>query len=188
MLKGLKTLLFLGSIVAFSIAFVDSAQAAKRLTEDMVRGFIEETTTLTDIQNENFDPDTVKTYLERHLHKNARFKSTMSYSIPGHDKQENSISLDKEKYIASITDSPKAVGGYDREIEILDIRISKDGGNATVTTKSTESGYINVSAEQQVPMEGVSTCNQIIVMSKKNVIQMYSAQCTTEVEFTDTEL
>lgn len=184
MTKKVKTLLITGAIGVLSIGLSLPSFAADRLTEDMIREFIQETTRVTASQEDSFDENEIRDYLERHLHEHARFKTTMRYTIPGHDEQKSSMSLKKEEYIDSILKSPTAVGGYDHEIEITDIRIAKDGGNATVTTESQESGEINITADQQVPMEGVSTCNQIIIMNSNNVIQMYSAQCITDVQFT----
>lgn len=184
MINGFIKITAFGLIFLFSTSFTTTAQAEGRLTDEIIRNFIQETTDITASQDHGFDSEYIREYLERHLHKQSRFKSTVKYSIPGHDAQKNSLSLNKEDYIDSVLKAPKTLGEYDQEVEILNIRIAKDGGNATVTTKSKESGSLNVSADQQVPMEGISTCNQIIVMDKSNVIQMYSAQCTTEVEFT----
>lgn len=184
MIYGFNKTLALGLIFLFLGFFTTKVQASGRLTDEMIRNFIQETTDITASQDNVFDSGYIRDYLERHLHKHSRFKSTVQYSIPGHDAQKNSLSLNKKDYIDSVLKASKTMGVYDHEIEIIDIRIAKDGGNATVTTKNIESGSLNVSADQQVPMEGVSTCNQIIIINKSNIIQLYSAQCTTKVEFT----
>jgi len=176
----------LAGFTVFSLILMTASThaMAERLTEDNVSDFIQETSRLTAAQYaEDFDKDAVRDYLDKHLHEDARFKSTMSYAIPGHDAQRNAISLDKKKYIESIMDAPKALGGYDIDIEITDIRIAKDGANAIVQTRSREQGTMEVPGAGAVPMEGVSNCNQVLVMSKRDVIQMYSAQCQTDIQF-----
>jgi hypothetical protein len=80
--------------------------------------------------------------------------------------------------------APKAVTDYNNTIKIENILISDDGTKATVRTKSKETGTMKVSETQEIPIEGVSKCNQILVL-EKNTIKMFSAQCVTDVEFLD---
>ncbi|MCK5285045.1 MAG: hypothetical protein KAJ86_05605 [Alphaproteobacteria bacterium] len=99
------------------------------------------------------------------------------------------MSLNKKDFIKSIEDGSKAISDYENEIKIKTIKISKNGKRATVQTEGLETGIMPVSAyditTQNIPIKGISKCNQIISLSKKGIIQMHSAQCITEITFFD---
>ena len=163
----------------------------KALSTVNVTQFIKKTSKITSGQATNMTPEKMQKYLEAHLDKNARFKSTMKYNMPNMPTQESALSLNKKKFIASISEGQKSIDDYVVEIEILSIDISEDGRNAIVQTQSTETGTMPISppgmATKDVPIEGSSVCNQVIGLSKKNVIQMVSAQCETTINFESLE-
>jgi hypothetical protein len=75
---------------------------------------------------------------------------------------------------------------YQAQIDIQKIRISSDKRKATVTITSQESGMMNIRAQgmnERVPMQGNSTCLQILMLSEENILQVYSANCSTELSF-----
>jgi hypothetical protein len=171
-------------VMALALLLPQFAYADNVLTKGSIKSFITESSKMTSMSNKMAPQEDIDAFLKKHLHKKSRFKSTMKYTIPGFPPQKNSMSLDKDEYIESIMQAPKAVTDYNNTIKIENILISDDGTKATVRTKSKETGTMKVSETQEIPIEGVSKCNQILVL-EKNTIKMFSAQCVTDVEFLD---
>ena len=166
------------------------AQAQHRadtLNEDNITEFLQDISDQTSGNGLESSPDSIKTFLQRHLHKNARFKSKMEYNIPGQPTQQKSMSLDKQQFINNTGAGSNALDGYESEVEIVDIRLSGDKTKATVKTNGFESGYIEVDDGNgymaEVPMNGISSCTQIIMLNDNHVIQLYHANCETTINF-----
>ncbi len=162
-------------------------ESYKKLTQDNIRQFIIKTTEITSGMDYNLSTDDIIAYLELHIHKKAHFKTIMKYKIPGQPDQETALKLKKKTFIESVKQGSEALTDYESKIEVKKINISRDGKKATVQTQSHESGYMPISADgidtELIPVEGFSNCNQIIMLSKKGIIQMYSANCTTTMSF-----
>ncbi|MGB4107260.1 MAG: hypothetical protein WBK55_05640 [Alphaproteobacteria bacterium] len=162
------------------------ALAEEKLTEDNIRAFVEKTTVITSGKESAMSGEEIAAYLDAHLHPDARFKSTMRYAIPGFDVQVKIMSVDKEDFIEGINHTASTMDNYESQIIISDIKISKDGRKATLKTKTHESGMMPVADEtgkDEVPVEGMSTCTQILMLSKEENIQMYNATCITDIQF-----
>ena len=119
-------------------------------------------------------------------YKKGYFKSAIKYNVPGFPSQENSMSLDKDQFIDSVLSGQQALQDYESSIDIQSIKISRDKTKATVQTRSTENGVMPIPSEsgsaEMIPVRGDSSCDQILMLEKK-IIQMYSANCTTEITF-----
>ena len=180
-IAGLVFLAGLGALAA-------QAQETVKFTEDTIRAFIEKTTAITSGKESGMSEKEIGKYLDMHLHPDARFKSTMRYAIPGYDAQEKTMSIGKDDFIEGVHQGENAMKDYESETDISDIKISQDGRAATLETTTRESGMMPVEDEgekKELPVEGVSSCTQILMLSDENVIQMYNATCTTEIEFKD---
>ncbi len=183
-----KASLFL-CVAAFSCAFlgpVSSAQANKKykqLNEEIVSDFIIQTTEIT---KSDRNIQVIKNYLKRHLDDDARFKSSMTYNIPGFPPKQSALALDKDDYISSIEESKDSLGDYSSAVQIDEIKISTDKRTATVFTTGAEEGVIEVpngSTTERIPINGFSKCMQIVRLSKKDIPQLYSANCETVMNF-----
>lgn len=162
------------------------AQNITKLTDENVREFIETTAAIMNGQHSDMTDEEIDAYLELHIESGARFKSTMRYTIPGYEVQEKIMSVNKDEFMRGINEASNSVDGYENQIQIDDISITDDGKKAIVKTRSHESGKMPVTdniEQAEVPIEGVSSCSQIITLNKKNVIQMYGATCVTDIEF-----
>jgi hypothetical protein len=172
----------------FSVSLIPSTQAgnAKKLTERDVRDFIIKTTKITNGDNRRISQEEVREYLGNHLHKEGFFKSIISYNIPGFPTQNNTLSLNKDQFTDSILNGQQTLEDYRTEVNVKNIRISKDGEKATVTTISREQGEMPVPGEggdtELISVEGQSTCSQILLLNDE-YIQMYSANCRTDINF-----
>jgi len=159
----------------------------KKLTEDNVTAFIEETTAMTSVQNVSKEDAKVRAYLDRHINAKARFKSSIIYNMPGLPQQEKTLSLKKSEYINQVKQGAGSIEHYHSEIEIGDIQISKNKKTASVDTVSTETGIMQIPLPdgtiEDVPIKGSSECFQVLKIGKKGYIEMYSANCKTVMEF-----
>ena len=174
---------FMALALCVSIA---PARAEEKLTEENIRAFVEKTTMITSGKESGMSGEEIGAYLDAHLHPSARFKSTMRYAIPGFDVQVKVMTVDKDDFIESIHQTGSAMDNYESQIIISDIKISKDGRKATLKTQTHESGKMPISDEtgqEEVPVEGMSSCTQILMLSKEEIIQMYNATCVTDIQF-----
>ena len=175
------------AIMEIAVQPAEAQQRVSKLTERAVEKFIRKTTNITKGRSGELDPAAIEKYLKNHLHKDAHFKTTMTYNIPGFPSQESSISLNKEDFINSVQEGAGSVQSYDNEIQIDSIKISNDQRVATIKTTSSETGTIQIGdgtgGAQDIPMIGISKCTQILKLSKKRVIQMHNAICKTEIQF-----
>lgn len=153
------------------------------LTDGNIRFFIEDISKITS-GNLGQSPERITTFLNRHLHKHARFKSTLKYNIPGFPPQATALALNKDEFIENIEAGSKALDNYQNDVRIVEIKISSDKRKATVFTEGYETGTMNAQG-QAIPVQGNSNCHQIVMLSKKGVIQMYNANCETTISFQD---
>jgi len=158
----------------------------KKLTNSNVKSFIESTTDITTGNSERLSTKKIQTYLDRHISNKARFKSVMKYNIPNMPPQEATLTLDKDEFMSSVNEGAEKITGYETLVEIKEIKIASSGEKAFVKTESTEYATMAVPSQsggsEDVPMEGVSECTQIISLNR-GTIQMYSANCITEINF-----
>ena len=87
----------------------------------------------------------------------------------------------------TINEGAEKIDGYETIVEIEELKIDSSGKKAFVKTVNTEYAIMPVPTEagvEHVPMEGVSNCRQILSLNR-GVIQMFSANCTTNVMFLD---
>lgn len=184
-----KTFFVTAIFIALTLGPASSRAEEKltKLTDQNITDFILKTTEITTGRNAELSTEQITDYLDQHVEKGARFKSTMKYNIPGYPAQETSMSLDKTDFIESVKKGAENVADYANEIKIESIKISTKGDKATVGTTSTESGMMPMSVDgvtsQMVPVDGSSSCTQILTL-EKGVIQMYGAQCVTIINFT----
>ena len=184
---ALKTFLLISCVAVTGVAALPARAEdhIKTLTEDNITAFIEKTTSIT-TGNSDMTSDEAIEYLDRHIEKRARFKSTMKYNVPGFPAQEMAMNLEKQDFIDSVKKGTESVADYESAIQIDNIEISSKGDKATVSTTSTETGMMPMSMDgtttQTVPIDGSSSCTQILTL-EDGVIQMYGANCVTVVNF-----
>lgn len=175
------------AVLAFTVGPAGAASKIAKLTEENVTAFINKTTEITAGGVTDMSPEEIAAYLEGHIEKKARFKSTMKYNIPGYPPQETSMSLEKKDFIESVKKGAEEISDYDSEIQIESIKISSKGDKATVGTTSIEHGMMPMSLDgvstQMIPVDGSSSCTQILTL-EKGVIQMFGANCVTVINFT----
>ena len=159
----------------------------KKLNKDNVKAFITSTSQMTKGGDEFTSAEAIRTYLEKHLAKDARFISTMTYHIPDMQPQSTSVNFDKTKFMQTVNEGAESIDSYENTVSITDIKIAWGGKKAFVKTESTETGFMAVPGDNEgdledVPIEGKSNCAQVITL-QKGVIQMSNAVCKTDITF-----
>lgn len=159
----------------------------KELDETIIRAFIQKTSEITSGRNLSMSQSDIQDFLDRHLHEKARFRSVIQFQIPGFPPQSNAMALDKSQFMSKIADGAQKLEDYYNEVQVIDIQISSDKRKATVQTIGQETGVMSIPAQdgsiQKMPVEGRSSCHQIITISRRDVVQMYNANCETQITF-----
>lgn len=185
--KGAKPFILLAFFTALLFMPFEAMAAKKRLSEDSVAEFITKTAAIMSGHVGDMSDRQIVNYLDRHLEKDARFKSILQYNTPGFPSQETAMSFGKEAFIDNIKDGQKKVNDFESKIEILSISLSKDRKKAIVKTRSMEEAMLPIpmgnGETQTVPVEGDALCDQIITINKRGVLQMFSASCMTTINF-----
>ena len=167
---------------------VNSVQAnhiAESLTKTNISDFVMD---ITDRANNSatYDEDNIQSFFSNHLHPKSFFKSKMKYVIPGFPTQENSLFFDKQQYINSLIEAKDTISDFEADLVIKSIKIAGNKKKATIETVTHENAIMQVPQDgrtEYVPVTGRSTCTQVLTLSPNNFIQLYSAQCNTEMNF-----
>ena len=192
---GVGKFLFTLSALIFMICAAETAVAQvvsekmNKLSETKVTAFIQDTSIMTSQQGSDRNDADVMTYLEQHIDKKARFKSSVTFIMPGMPAQTKELSLEKRDYIEHVLQGAQDVDHYNSEVEVEKVSIARNKKTASVTTTTVETGLMRVptpdGGSQEVAIEGISKCFQILKLGKNGYIQMYSANCTTKMQFAE---
>lgn len=157
------------------------------LDQQRIQAFLEETNRVSLGQRDDMTPEDIAAYLNRHLMEKGKFNSQTTFEIPGYPPQQADMKLDKQGYIDNVMQGQGVIANYTTAIEIKDIKITGLGKAATIRTVSTDSGEMPWPDEKgerkPVPINGVSECEQKLIISVSNYIQMAGAECTTKITF-----
>jgi len=161
----------------------------RKLTDDTIKAFIQDTSHMTKPRGEFLSPDAIRAYLDTHLSEDARFVSTITYNLPNMPPQTTSISLDKAKFIETVNQGTESIEGYDNTVKITDIEINWWGNQAHVKTENIETGFMPIPTEnggtgESMPIKGHSFCAQTLALND-GVIQIGNAICKTELTFSE---
>lgn len=155
-----------------------------RLSEQNVRQFLETMRAIGTGQEQQMTPDEMQGYLEHHIAEKAHYESTLTFEIPGMQRQETKATLTKQQYIETLFNDLQVMKAYNTEIDIKEIDFSRSNRVAELVTVIKEHGNIpwgehTDGSERRVPVKGTSKCQQKIVISLDNYIQMAKAVCKT---------
>lgn len=171
----------------FSFTQNNSKDFINTLNENNIRDFLEEVREISTGQRPDMLDDDVANYFDNHMADSGKFESTMRYDIPGYPTQEITMKLDKKKYINSVVNGRHMMEDYNTSVEIRTLDITRGGKQAKLVTVTKEKGRMPVpqkdGQEEIVPVTGESKCEQILIVSTNNFIQMKSADCATVIKF-----
>lgn len=171
-------------IISFSIP-ARAQDMLEELTKDDVEAFIIKTSAAASGEMQGSPSETID-YLRLHIRDDATFKSKMSYSMPGQEEEDNEMTLTKDDFIQGLETGAQKLKSYSSAIKIKKVKISDKGRKALAITETRDVVTMPVEegdVMQDVPLEGVSTCEQTLALSDLGIIQMTGANCVTKIEF-----
>jgi hypothetical protein len=166
-----------------------------RLDENNIAAFINDVERVVKTGAATMSAQDMADYFNNHIAEKAVFASTMKYEMPGYPAQESVMQIGKVEYINGIIGGAGLMKSYEHSVEIKDVEIGNGGRSAKVTTVISEKGEMpwprdgkpaaDSAAPDLVPMpvSGTSTCEQTIVISLNNFVQMQRADCYTVLSF-----
>ncbi len=189
-LLGLAAFNIFIAIILSATFLTNSSAAVNALTESNVSTFITEVAAVSGGQRHDMDSYSITSYFMSHISENGLFTSTIEYSLPDMDSSSRTLEMDKMNFISHVLQGMKAMEKHEAAVKIEYIKIADNGKSASVMTTNYERGVMPVEDgmgdARMVPVTGTSYCEQELVLSAKNVIQMATANCSTNIDFSDT--
>lgn len=175
--------------IILSTTFLTGSRGIDTLTEDNVESFITEVAEVSGGQRENMDSYSVTHYFMNHIAENGQFTSKIEYAMPDMPASTRTLQMDKMNFISHILEGRKAMTRHETAVEIEYIQIADNGKRAKVMTTNYERGIMPIDdgmgEARMVPVTGTSYCEQEVILSGKNIIQMATANCSTNINFSD---
>ncbi len=160
------------------------------LNEDNIRKFLSEVSAITTGQRPDMLDDDVIDYFNNHMADNGSFKTVMRYQVPGFPNKDIDMKFKKEDYIDTVVNGRYMLEDYQTQVDIQDLKISAGGKAATFKSITKERGRMPFVKDEKskevtelIPIEGESICEQKLIVSFNNFIQMASADCKTVISF-----
>jgi len=160
------------------------------LNEMNIKEFLQEVSAISTGQRPDMMDEDVADYFTNHIAEKGTFKSIIRFQIPGFPTQDGEMKLNREEYAASVIKGRYMLEDYVTEVNIQDLKISSNGKSATFKSVTKERGKMPMIKDEKkkdqiemVPIQGESTCEQRLVVSLNNFIQMANADCTTLISF-----
>jgi hypothetical protein len=166
-----------------------------RLDRENVTAFINDVQRVVKTGSATMSAQDMADYFNNHIAEKAVFASTMKYEMPGYPAQESALQIGKVEYINGVLGGTGLMKSYEHAVEIKDVEIGNGGRSAKVKTVISEKGEMpwprdgkpaaEGAAPDLVPMpvSGTSTCEQTIIISLNNFVQMQRADCYTVLSF-----
>lgn len=174
---------------------------SRTLDKNSITRFINDVHNVVKTGSQNMTPDEIATYFSRHIADGAEFSSEMSYEMPGYPPQYSALRINKIEYINGILNGTGLMEDYEQDLQVQNITLGPGKRSALVKILIHEKGKMPWPKDQPnpesppemvpLPVKGLSECEQNLVLSRDNIIQMQKAQCRTTLSFDvfkDTEL
>lgn len=180
-----KTFIFYSAFLCILLTSVSSYadHSAKKLNAENIEKFVMD---MSEKAKKAKGGEDHSGFFNTHLHPAAFFLSEVKYNIPGFPSQQNELSMSKQQYIESASNKQSIVSDFEADVSVSNIKISRNKRNATLVVTTNENAYITVPngrGSETVPVSGSSSCKQIIRINDDDILQVYSAKCTTDMSF-----
>ena len=166
-----------------------SPETVNALTQENVEGFVSKVADITSGKNEDIDQFTITEYLMTHINDDGVFVSKINYGMADMMDNEHDLEMDKMTYISHTISGLKSMQKHETAVRIEHIEIADNARSATVTTTNYERGIMpyddGFGDPRMIPVVGTSYCEQRLVLSTGNIIQMAGADCNTNIDFND---
>ncbi len=160
---------------------------AQTLDESSVKAFVEELRAVSTGQDADAAQGDAAAYLKNHLADKGSFRSKTTYEMPGYPVQEVEMEFQKSEFIDNIANGNGLLQDYETSVAIEDLNISNGGRSATFKAKISEKGRIpwpdGRGGQEMVPIKGSSDCQEKVIVSLNNYMQLADADCATTISF-----
>ncbi|MCB9991930.1 MAG: hypothetical protein H6867_11290 [Rhodospirillales bacterium] len=181
--------IFIAIILSSVFLTKGGSSSVNSLTESNIERFINDVTAISGGQRDDMDAYSVTDFLMTHIAENSNFKTEIEYGLPDMPSNMRTLEMDKMNFISHTLQGMKAMTRHESAVRIEYIKIADSGKSAKVMTTNYERGIMPVSDDfgeaRMMPVTGTSYCEQELVLSGKNVIQMAGANCSTSIDFSD---
>lgn len=187
-LMGLATMnIFVALTLSVTVLHKTDANAAHALTESNITAFVNEVATVSAGLNPDMDQHTMVEYMMDRMTEDGQYKTTLNYKIGGSGEQQRELEMNRLELISHALQGQKTMKKHETKTEINKISINPDGRSAAIVITNYERGTMptddGFGDTAMVPVLGMSYCEQKIVLSGKNQLQIDGAQCTTTMQF-----
>jgi len=180
--------IFIALILSATFLSKDNGKV-NALTETNVTHFITEVAEVAGGKRQDMDQLSIMKYFMDHIADKGMFTSKIEFSLPDMSSNERTLEMDKNNFISHTIEGMKTMTQRETEVKIDYIKIAENGKSAKVNTTNYERGVMPVADEmgeaQMMPVTGTSYCEQELVLSEKNIIQMAGASCSTNINFAE---
>jgi len=188
-LLGLAAVNIIIAMVLSATFLTKSDTAVKELTQANVEQFVNDVAQVSGGLREDMDQFSITKYFMKHIAEEGMFISTIEYAMPDMPSSERTLEMDKMNFISHVLQGMGTMNKHETAVQIEYIKIVDNGKRATVMTTNYERGVMPVEDgfgdTQMMPITGTSYCEQELVLSTGNVIQMAGANCDTDINFTN---
>lgn len=162
------------------------------LNESYVTDFIIRMSAMVSGENEETDAYDLAMFLKKHIAENGTFNSTITYNtgqnFGNNEDNEEIMEMDKNNFIQHVMENRKAMQDHESRVSVDYVEISDDQQTASAIITTYERGMMPTVSEfgedTLVPVSGMSFCEQKFEISQAQMIQIASAACSTDLDFT----
>lgn len=192
---GLLLLVLLAPLCAPAPASAQPTKGSRKdfvivLDENNIKEFLSEVRQISTGQRPDMMDEDVENYFTNHIAEKGKFKSALRYEIPGFPMQETTLELGRDDYINSVVTGRYMLENYTTSVDVQDLKIGNNGKSATFKSITTERGNMPWIRDpekkdeiEMIPIQGQSVCEQRLIVSFNNFIQMAQADCATVISF-----
>lgn len=159
---------------------------AGKLTKDNITVFIEEVSSISTGSRGAMDDYDITTFFMRHIAKDSTFKSEIRYQAPDMETSSREVKMGRNGYISNVIQGLHKNENQETKVVIEHITIGQDKKKANVRFTSFERGVLpyddGFGEVRMVPVNGISYCEQDIIVNENKIIQMADADCVTDME------
>ncbi len=158
------------------LAIPSPASAADRLTEQSIQDFYNTSKT---IHKKSFEE--YSAYMDAHTTDDARIVLNDEAVMAGAEPQKQTITMDKTKFMASLSENYQNSQGTTMDYKIQNIKIAPDGLSATVKDTTQISGVMTApGSDARFNVSSRGSCEDTIVLSPNGAIQTRQSVCDSK--------
>ena len=188
-LLGLAAFNVFIAIILSAMFLTKDGASVRSLTETNIEQFVTEVAAVSGGKRDDMDSYSITKFFMDHIAENGLFTSEIEYAMPDMPASTRTLEMDKLNFISHVLEGMKTMTRHESAVKIEYIKIADSGKSAKVMATNYERGIMPVNDDfgeaRMIPVMGTSYCEQEIVLSGKNVIQMVGADCSTNIDFSD---